>query len=350
MTNNEHRIIVVGAGYAGLTAALRLAPGNAVTLIAPGRVFTERVRLHELAAGSRASAAHPLARFLAGTGVRHVAARAVALDPEAREVTTDTGETFGYDRLVYAAGSRTAAPDDPRVRTVEQASDVRTRPGTVAVVGGGLTGVELAAELAETRPGVTLITEGELAPDLSSQARAYLRAALTRLGVAVTEGRRVAPADVDADTLVWAAAMTPNTEPAVAAGLAADANGRLRVDAALRSVSHPDVVVAGDAAAGLRMACATAIPTGSRAASTVRAELRGDAPDPLRFRYYAKCVSLGRSDGLLQFLDADDAPRDRVWTGRRAAWTKEQIVLSTTRMIRLARRAPRLSGRLPGLG
>lgn len=56
------------------------------------------------------------------------------------------------------------------------------------------------------------------------------------------------------------------------------------------------------------------------------------------FRYYAQVLSLGRHDGLVQAVGADDAPRRAILTGRAAAFVKEQVVRSTVRSLRLAGR------------
>ncbi|MGV9314987.1 NAD(P)/FAD-dependent oxidoreductase [Streptomyces sp. NPDC003691] len=386
---NKPRVTVLGAGYGGLLAALRLAPHARVTLVDPSDRFTERVRLHERAA-ARADVTRPLAGLLRGTGIRHLAHRATALDPAARTITTDDGRTLPYDRLVYALGSRTgtpaaapapgrpaspapgttAAPDstppapDGRLYTAETAAELRRRmhgtPGTVAVVGGGLTGIEMAAELAESHPGwsVRLLSGGPVAAGHSARGRAHVLTALADLGVRVEEGTTVpGPEAVDADAVVWAASMVPNTGLASAAGLTLDpATGRIAVDTTLRSLSHPEIYAAGDAAAAhsdlagaLRMGCATALPTGSRAASSVISDLRGEQPGALKFTYLLQCVSLGRRDGLVQFVRKDDSPRPRALTGRTAARVKEQIVLSTVRTLHLARRAPGLIPAIPGM-
>ncbi|MDX3228021.1 NAD(P)/FAD-dependent oxidoreductase [Streptomyces sp. ME19-01-6] len=348
----KHDVLVLGAGYAGLLAALRLAPHARVTLVDPSPHFTERVRLHEHAAG-RPDVTHPLRELLRGTGVTHLAARATGLDPAARLVTTDDGRSLPYDRLVYALGSRTAAPGE-RAFTLETTAELHKRlldgPGELAVVGGGLTGIETAAEIAEAHPEwrVRLLTGGEIGGSLSAKGRAHVRATLAELGVHVEEGRRVAaPEEVDAGAVVWAASMTANTELAAQAGLALDAAGRIRVDPALRSTSHPEIYAAGDCAAAtspaagaLRMACATALPTASHAATSLIEEARGREPRALRFRFLVRCVSLGRRDGLVQAVRADDTPRELVLTSRAAARVKEQIVRSTISLMHLAARRP----------
>ena len=391
-TSSDQHVIVIGAGYAGLMCALQLAPQVRVTLVNPAGHFTERVRSHELAAG-RPDITHPLRDFLSPAGITQVPARVTGIDPGDRQVRTDDGRVLRYDRLVYALGSRTAGtgpggPDVPgtgasgpgapgtgargtgapgtgasgHVFTPESAAALRKRlldgPGSLAVVGGGLTGIELAAELAEAEPGwaVRMITAGPVGPGLSGRGRDHVRRVLAARGVRLDEGYRVAGrGDVGADVVVWAASMEARTELASGAGLAL-AGGRIAVGPGLRSVSQPGIYAAGDAAASaspaagpLRMACATALPTGAHAAQAVLADLRGGEPAPLRYRFYLQCISLGRHDGLVQLVHADDSPRGQIITGRPAAAVKEQIVAGTVRTLRLAVRHPGAARHLTGL-
>ncbi|MGP3924029.1 NAD(P)/FAD-dependent oxidoreductase [Streptomyces sp. 8N616] len=366
-TRHQQQVVVLGAGYAGLMAALRLAAHHDVTLIDPSDRFTERVRLHELAAG-RPEVTHPLAGFLDGTGVTHITARATDIDTAARSVRTDDGRSVPYDRLVYALGSRTdtrggVLGTGSRAYTTESAEALRKRlldgPGSLAIVGGGLTGIELAAELAESCQDweVRLLTSGQLGAGLSGKGRGHVVGALHARGVRIEEGHRVGSADeVDADAVLWAASMTATTDLAARAGLAVDGSGRVLVDAVLRSVSHPEIYAAGDAAASfspaagpLRMACATAMPTGAHAAAAITAEARGEEPRPLRFGFVSQGVSLGRGDGLIQLVRPDDSPRERALTGRPAARVKEQVVRSTIRLLHLAARHPSALRLVPGI-
>ncbi|WP_173126429.1 NAD(P)/FAD-dependent oxidoreductase [Kibdelosporangium persicum] len=345
----KHSVVVLGAGYGGLMAALRAADQAEVTLIAPSSRFTERVREHELAAG-RPDITHPLSTFIRNKPVTHVAARATTIDPVRREVRTDDGGTYSYDRLVYALGSRTKGYRGcGRVFTSENASYLRKRlddgPGTLTVVGGSLTGIEMASELASAARDwrVRMVTAGELGPSLSAKGRAHVRSVFAELGIAVREGQTVTPEEIDSDVVLWAASMTPNTELAAEAGIALDSDGRVAVDATLRSVSYPDIYAVGDAAGArtetagpLRMACAAALPVGSRAGKNIALELRGREPRPLSFRYYAQCVSLGRDNGLFQFVNADDSPKDTIVTGRLGALIKERVVRWTVFALRHA--------------
>jgi NADH dehydrogenase len=393
MTNknapSDQHVIVIGAGYAGLMCALQLAPHVRVTLVDPAGHFTERVRSHELATG-RPDITHPLRGFLAPAGITQVPARVTDIVPGAREIGTDDCRVLHYDRLVYAAGSRTASPgprsagpvsagpvsagpvsvgptsagpaSPGRFFTPESAAELHKRlldgPGSLAVVGGGLTGIELAAEIAEAEPrwAVRLITAGLVGPGLSGPGRDHVRRVLSARGVRLDEGHNVTrPADIDADVVVWAASMAARTELAAAAGLALT-GGRIAVGPALRSISDPGIYAAGDAAASvspaaglLRMACATALPTGAHAAGAVLADLRGAEPAPLRYRFLLQCISLGRRDGLVQLVHADDSPGGHIITGHAAAAAKEQVVRSTVRTLRLAVRHPAAARHVLGL-
>ncbi|MBL1097627.1 FAD-dependent oxidoreductase [Streptomyces sp. 205] len=123
----------------------------------------------------------------------------------------DNGRELPYDRLVYALGSRTADPGE-RAFTPETAAEPHKRlldgPGELSVVGGGLTGLEPAAEVAETQREwrVRLVTGGAIGPGLSPKGRAHARATLTGIGVRIEESRTVArPEDLGSDAVVRAA-------------------------------------------------------------------------------------------------------------------------------------------------
>jgi NADH dehydrogenase FAD-containing subunit len=100
----------------------------------------------------------------------------------------------------------------------------------------------------------------------------------------------------------------------------------------MRSVSHPDVYAIGDAAlvAGpggkpLRMSCASGIPTAWQAADAVAARLTGGKLPNTPLRYFNQCISLGRREGLIQYVTADDRAVRAALTGRLAAVYKELV-------------------------
>lgn len=194
--------------------------------------------------------------------------------------------------------------------------------------------------------------------------RSHVVAALAAAGVTIINGAQVAAvrpgcvqlADgrtVSAGAAVWAGPFMARPL-ARDSGLASDASGRMLVDAALRSISYPNVIVAGDAAlarggdgAPARMACATALPMGVAAGDTALAVAAGQEPAAFANRYFVQCLSLGRRDGLLQFVDPCDAPAPKVVTGRRAAWAKEVITRGTIWSLAALRRIPTIP--LPGV-
>ncbi|MFI0424890.1 NAD(P)/FAD-dependent oxidoreductase [Spongiactinospora sp. 9N601] len=358
------KIVVIGGGYAGMTAALRLGRRHDITVISEKDRFTQRIRLHEFVAG-RSSVTVPLAELTQGTGIDVVTARVESIDLAAKQVRTADGREFGYDTLVYALGSHTdlSLPGTAEhTYAVERAVELRERleggAEKVVVVGGGLTGIELAAELAESYPGhrIELVAGSVAGAGLSARGRARVERTLTRLGVTMHTDTRVTwvdegvlhtdRGDISADVIVWAGSFTV---PALAAeaGLAVDARGRARVDGTMRSLSHPDVYVVGDAAAveipgaGVsRMSCAVGMPIAAHAADVINARADGRTPAEFRFRYFIQCISLGRRDGVIQWVKSDDSPAKFVVTGRLGAWVKEQVCRFTVGALRLERRRP----------
>ncbi|WP_258314555.1 FAD-dependent oxidoreductase [Streptomyces sp. Act143] len=313
----KHRIVVLGAGYAGAYVAGNLArrlssADTEITVVNAVPEFVQRLRLHQLAAG-RDIEAPRLTDVFAGTAIRLRVARVTAVDPERRSVAvadTAGGGDLGYDTLVYALGSHGHDHGVPGV--AEHAFDVAARPsalrlrarlehlgrgggeGNVVVVGDGLTGIETATEIAETRRdlSVTLIARGELGTRLSAGARGHLRRACDRLGITVVEhtgvqaveGARVLCADgtvLASDATVWAAGFAVGSL-AAAAGLEVTGDGRIVVDRTMRSISHPDIYAVGDSvhAVGdngrpLPMSCGSAGYTGRQAIEAIVGRLTG---------------------------------------------------------------------------
>lgn len=345
--------VVLGAGYAGVMAANRLAGGDRrVIVVNPVDVFVERIRLHELVAGSRASAVRPLPTLLA-PGVELRVGEAARIDADARLVRLHGGARLGYDELVYAVGSGSSPDraagehavssleDAVRLRAALDVAPPRTR---VVVLGAGLTGVETAAEIAEARSGldVELRTRGALAPGTGPGARRAMRASLARLGVRVVEHARETRDLVGPGVVVVHATGFAVPGLAVESGLPVDASGRLVVGPDLRVEGRPGILGAGDAVvvggvrnAALRMSCAAALPQGATAADV----LLGRAAR-LDAGFVAQCASLGRASASVQLVRADDSPRAAHLTGRPAAAVKELICRQTLRWLRDEGRRP----------
>ncbi|WP_329242300.1 NAD(P)/FAD-dependent oxidoreductase [Streptomyces canus] len=364
----KHRIVVLGAGYAGSyvagTLARRLSPADTeITVVNAEPDFVQRLRLHQLAAG-REIEAPQLTDIFAGTGVQLRLARVTAVDPERQVVAVadaDGGGELGYDTLLYALGSHGA--DDGVPGVAEHAFDVARRPsalrlrerldslgrrdegGSVLVVGDGLTGIETATEIAESRPGlsVTLVARGELGAPLSTGARSHLRQACDRLGITVLEHTSVEAVEatrvlcVDgrvlaSDATVWTAGFTVSPI-AAAGGLEVTESGRIVVDRTMRSVSHPNVYAVGDSAYAvgdngrpLPMSCASAGYTGRQATDAIVGRLTGGTVPNTKLEYLGNHISLGRRDGILQMVDAEGRAKPKYVGGRKAARIKAGIV------------------------
>ncbi|MCP3017213.1 FAD-dependent oxidoreductase [Nocardiopsis dassonvillei] len=358
-----HRVLILGAGYAGMSAAIQLAArfkrheDVQVTLVNAQERFTERLRLHMTATGQQL-AELSIPELLEGTGARFVRGWVTAVNTDTRSVRIDDDRVLHYDTLVYGLGGvadTTAVPGvEEHAYTLNSAQDaealadrlVRLGSGTVVVAGSGLTGVESAAEIAEQHPELNVVLLGRREPGaaMNPKAKAYLRSALQRLGVRVRSGvdvAKVLPGAVElaggesiaADAVLWTSG-TRVSPLAASAGLTVDEHDRIVTDAALRSVSHPEVYATGDAAAILQGygvmhgTCQGGMPTGVHAAVSIVRTLEGKQPKPFRFGYYHTPVSLGRRDAVVQFTRPDDSPRRVCLTGRTAVRYKEMVTAS----------------------
>ena len=372
-----HDILVLGAGYAGLATVTGLAGrmrgrGDVrITLVNATDRFTERLRLHQTGSG-QPTAELAVPDLLAGSGVAFVRGWVTAVDAAAHRVRVDDRRDLRYDTLVWALGSVAdtgAVPGadehayalDGRA-DAEALADRLAQPGSggVVVIGGGLTGVEAAAEIAERHPGrtVLLVARDEPAATMTPRARARLRRALDRLGVEVRTGTEVAEVlpgavvladgtSIAAHAVVWTGG-TRVSPLAGAAGLTVDERGRIVTDPVLRSVSHPDVYAVGDAAAirqnygVIHGTCQSGMPTGVHVAVAIARELAGRQPRPFRFGYFHAPVSLGRRDAVVQFTRPDDSPRRLYLSGRWAAWYKETVSSAPWPVFRRMLRVPAL--------
>jgi NADH:quinone reductase (non-electrogenic) len=367
MTEQNTHVVVIGGGYAGVLAAnhLRQAPGVDITLVNPRPKFVERIRLHQLVAGTD-DATEDFDGLLA-EGVRLMLDGAARIDAADRTVELRSGDTLRYDYLIYAVGSTGSVPAGVPgaaefaypLSELEQAQRLHARLQDVApaapvvIAGGGLTGIETASELAEQGHPVTLVTSA-LAPSVGGAARRSLARQLARLGVTVLEGATVAAVTADAVTLadgnrlpstvtVWTTGFgVPGL--AAASGLTTDALGRLLTDETLSSVDDERIIGAGDAVSPsgipLRMSCQSALPLGAQAANTVLSRIEGSAPAEISQAFTGQCISVGRQLGTVQLSHFDDAPRRLYIGGHAAAFVKEQVCKATLSFLRREARKP----------
>jgi NADH dehydrogenase len=393
-------VVVVGAGFAGLWAALGAArrldelgvpEGTVDITVLSARPFHDiRVRNYE---ADLSACRIPLADLLDPVGVAHVATEVTAIDTAARSVATSGGATFGYGRLVLASGSHVLKPDIPGLR--EFGFDVDTHDGalalrrhlsqladgaptpaaaTVVVVGAGLTGIEAACELpkrlralfSRDTPRVILIDRNPaVGSDMGPSARPVIEEALSRNGVetrtavGVTEVTRRGAAlssgeRLEAATVVWCAGMRASslTEQLP---VPRDRLGRVQVDDYLRVVGVPSIFAAGDVAAARMddehlsvMSCQHGRPMGRYAGYNVISDLLGEPMLALRIPWYVTVLDLGPAGAV--YTEGWD--RAVVSTGAEAKATKQTIntrriypPLTRNRAELLAAAAPELQAR-----
>jgi len=365
MAQEPVRIVVIGAGYAGLLATVRLAGkvkheiqagAASITLVNAAEVFVERLRLHQFAA-RQANPFRPIAGILQGTGVSFRRGTVMRIDTGALwlEVQTDAGpQRVSYDKLLYTLGSTIDRDHVPGVREhayvltpsgPNSAEALRARlpqldaqagGGRLLVVGGGATGIEAAAEFGAAYPHlqVQLVTQGAFAQAFGMRIGAYMRKSLVRLGVSIQDQTTIAQlgaaeattadgARLPFDICLWTGGFTV---PRLAreAGLAVNDRGQVLIDPFMRSVSHPEVYAAGDAACpveppgvtAVRMAALTATLMGAHVADNLSAAIQHRTAQPLSIAYIGQGIALGPGNAIGFNNYPNDKPNPPYFTGR----------------------------------
>ncbi|WP_019831737.1 NAD(P)/FAD-dependent oxidoreductase [Sphingomonas sp. PR090111-T3T-6A] len=345
------RILIVGAGFAGLWTALGAARvleenGRAdgsieIALIAPQPELHVRPRLYEAEAGTMKA---PLGEVFDAAGVRFVqgTVERIRTGDKAIDYIDAHGEaaTLGYDRLVLATGSKLFRPRIPgladhafSVDQLDEAAALETHVkalgaqpksaarNTVVIAGGGFTGIETAAEMparlrevlgAKAQTRVVVVEQAEaIGPDLGPGPRPVIEQALSELGVEMRLGSGVAAIDadgvtlangerIDSKTVIWTAGMRASalTEQIPAER---DRFGRLHVDRNLRVPGVDGVYATGDTAFAATddegnhasMSCQHAMGLGRSSGHNVAADLLGLEPIPYSQPFYVTCLDLG---------------------------------------------------------
>lgn len=374
MTSNKinqiEKVVILGGGYAGTLATMRLARKNKnikITLINAQETFVERIRLHQFLTGQPYKQLFYKDLF-AGKNVDFLACQITDIDLNNRLVKVNQAgkeKQIPYDRLVYALGSLTDTSIidglekytyslNSLAKSLEikdKLTQLAKTNGKLVICGGGLTGIESATEIAEIFPTIkiTLVTKDVFGSQLSQKAKNYLNQVFAKSAITVKDKTRVLGVsknslqlssgnNLEFDLCLWAGAFTV---PKIAkqSGLMVNNMGQILTDMTLRSLSHSEVYAVGDAASidgiELRMSCASAMPLGAHAVDNICNELIGKDLRPFSFAFAGRSISLGRKNGLIQVAGADDVPKESIITGRLAALIKEFICRYTVWSIKL---------------
>jgi NADH dehydrogenase len=342
------RIIVLGAGFAGLWAALGAArkrdeigaPAADVEILVVDRnpYHNIRVRNYEV---DISDAAIPLVELLDPVGVDHRVAEVQGIDPVKQHVSVKTNggsEVMGYDRLVLALGSQLVRPAIPGltsngfdVDTYAAAVRLDTHLAglgeqavseglaTVVIVGAGFTGIEVATEMpgklekagiSGNRRVILVDPNPVVGETIGEQARPIVSEALAALGVETRLNVTVTSVDASSVTLssgemiptrtvVWCAGMRASPVAQTMA-VERDRLGRLHVDHFMRVAGATKVFAAGDVAScvvdgehSTVMSCQFARPMGRFAGNNVVADLLGQPMLPLHIDWYVTVLDLG---------------------------------------------------------
>jgi NADH dehydrogenase len=350
------RIVIIGAGFAGMYAALSAArlrdikgvsPEELeIALVAPEPTLVIRPRLYEPKPETLTA---PLLDVLKAVDVVYIKGSAETIDTASRIVQVATAnnkrQSLSYDRLVVATGSRLFRPNIPGLAehgfSVDNLDDaialdkhlhgLADRPAssgrdTIVVAGGGFTGIEAATEIParlrtilgkDAKPRVIIVERNSaIAPDMGEGPRPIIEEALRKLGVETRLGAGVASLDasgitlsdgerIETETVIWAAGIraAPLTTQIPAER---DNFGRLLVDRDLRVPSVPGVFATGDAARAASddvgnyalMSCQHATRMGAFAGNNAAAELLRMAPRPYHQKAYVTCLDLGEAGAL----------------------------------------------------
>jgi NADH:ubiquinone reductase (H+-translocating) len=353
-----HRVVIVGCGFAGLSAAkaLRRAPVEVVVVDRTNHHLFQPL-LYQVATGvlSEGDIAPPIRDVLRHQrNTRVVLGEVTDLDVDNRRLTVDTvgRETeLSYDSLIVATGASQSyfghdeyAVVAPGMKTIDDAlelrgrifgafelaeleSDVAARRAwlTFAIVGAGPTGVELAGQIAELSrralgdnfrafdpAEARIVLIDGLDSVLSSYPERLRKRAqrdLEKQGVEVRLGTRVVGVDetgldveddrIEARTKIWAAGVQASSLGrllAERAGATVDRSGRVEVQGDCSLPGHPELFAVGDVMSlnGLPGLAEVAMQSGHHAARTIVGGLRGQSPEPFRYRDLGTMATISR--------------------------------------------------------
>ncbi|RAK95379.1 NAD(P)/FAD-dependent oxidoreductase [Aspergillus ibericus CBS 121593] len=343
---NMAKIIIIGAGFAGVWSALsakrllnlKNKEDVEVIVIAPEPTMIMRIRLYE---NNASSMTHPLGPLFEAAGIKYVQGTVTTIQPEAHTILVQSPSyiesSMTYDRLVLAAGSTLTQPHGiPGLQ--EHAFNIDSLPSatkledhlkslaalpatpardTIVICGAGFTGIELATELPKRlkhlpNPRIILIDIADsIGPELGPGPRPIITQALHDLKIEVKLNSAITSISADTITLssgdqiatkttIWTAGVTA-TPLTHQIPCPRDKSSRLHVTQHLRVPSTPDIFATGDAACVLAdndghyalMSCQHALELGRVAGHNAAADFLGEAVVEYSQPGYVTCLDLG---------------------------------------------------------
>ena len=354
-TVEKPRVVILGAGFGGLTAAKAMAEFADVTLVDRHNFQTFLPLLYQVSTAGLAAdhVAHPVRGALRKTGVAFRMGSPISVDHKNKTIKLDSSEVLEFDHLVVALGSATADFGVPGVRehalgmkSVHEAITIRAEVMrrfedlcrfqdetifSIAVVGGGPTGVEMAGAFAELVRGplkndqahaaahidIYLIEAGpRLLPSFSEKLSARTKRDLEELGVKVRLNTAVAEikprvievkggASIPAEVTVWAAGV--QGEPTASQLNLPLINSRIDVENTLQVKNYPYIWAIGDIAGikgadgrFLPMVAPVALQQGKFVAQQILRTIKSQPLLPFKYRDKGSMATIGRHKAVVE--------------------------------------------------
>jgi NADH dehydrogenase len=350
------RVVILGAGFGGLTAAKALAKGADVTVVDRHNFQTFLPLLYQVATAGLAAdhVAHPVRGALRKSGVKFRMGSPISVDHKNKSVKLDSSEVLEFDHLVVALGSATADFGVAGVnehalgmKSVHEAIGIRAEVMrrfedlcrfedqtrlSLSVVGGGPTGVEMAGALAELKRGplkndeanaaehidIYLIEAGpRILPMFSEKLSARAKKDLEKLGVKVllnTAVQEVKPRQI----LIKDGSVIPSEVTIWAAGVKGEPTGgllnlplegtRISVAQNLQVNHYPHIWAIGDISSAkgadggfLPMVAPVAMQQGRWVAKQIMRAARGQALQDFKYLDKGSMATIGRHKAVVQF-------------------------------------------------
>ena len=354
-TSQKPRVVILGAGFGGLTAARAMADTADVTVVDRHNFQTFLPLLYQVSTAGLAAdhVAHPIRGALRKTGVQFRMGSPISVDHKNKTIKLDSSEVLHFDQLVVALGSATADFGIPGVtehalgmKSVNEAIAIRAEVMrrfedlcrfedetifSISVVGGGPTGVEMAGAFAELVRGplkndqahaaahikINLIEAGpRILPMFSEKLSARAKKDLEKLGVTVhlnTAVAEIKPRSIlikDGDALpsevtVWAAGV--KGEPAGGELNLPLVNTRIDVDQTLQVKHYPHIFAIGDIAGFvgengrfLPMVAPVAMQQGRFVAKQIKRLAQGQALENFKYVDKGSMATIGRHKAIVE--------------------------------------------------